>query len=232
MALDAREAHHVRDVLRLAERTPVEVFDDQGNVGIGVLRTVNFAVVTVLVESVSREIAAFRFAIASAVPKAARGDWMVEKLTELGADVFIPLAAARSVVLPEGKNKLERWQRLALEAAKQSHRRGVMRIEPLTALPAAIEHALASGEAWHLSTSGATTPLRDLRPTAQMLTLFIGPEGGWSDEEVELFERYGIPAISLTSTILRIETAAIGVAAVVGTLFATDSSLFNSPSVP
>ena len=46
-------------------------------------------------------------------PKANRADWMVEKLSELGVDQFIPLAAARSVVLPEGKNKLERWQRLS-----------------------------------------------------------------------------------------------------------------------
>ena len=223
LTLGDREAHHLRNVLRLKERTAVEVFDDAGNVGIGVLGQVGEARVTVIVESIqAAEVEALRLVIASAVPKAARGDWLVEKLSELGVDTFIPLATERSVVLPEGKNKLERWQRLASEAAEQSHRRGVMRIEALTPLAKAIEAAKAAGAAWHGSTDPEAIPLRELAggSLSGTVTLFIGPEGGWSAEERALFDRSQVPGMSLTRTILRIETAAIAAAAILMGLLA------------
>lgn len=221
IVLDEREAHHVRDVLRLREQTAVEAFDDAGNVGVGRLGLVVAGRVTIRVESIlAREIAGLKLVIAAAVPKAARADWMVEKLSELGVDVFIPLATERSVSLPEGKNKLARWQRLAEEAAKQSHRRGVMRIDALTPLSDAIKAAVPSGEAWCFSTDAGAVPLVEKmgRIGTGGLTLFIGPEGGWSVEEAAFFERSGISSVSLTPTILRIETAAIAAAAVVMTL--------------
>ena len=74
----------------------------------------------------------FTWTVASAVPKGPRADWMVEKLSELGATAFVPLQTARSVAMPSGSGKLDRWSRLAAEAAKQCGRPGVMRIEPLT----------------------------------------------------------------------------------------------------
>src|SRR5687767_15989799 len=77
--------------------------------------------------------------IAAAVPKGDRADWMVEKLSELGVEEFIPLASARSVVLPEGRNKRERWVRIATEAAKQSRRGGVMRVGELTPVAEALK---------------------------------------------------------------------------------------------
>jgi 16S rRNA (uracil1498-N3)-methyltransferase len=224
-ALDEREAHHVRDVLRLKPPTLVEVFDDVGNVGIGTLGKVDGATVTVIVDAVEtapRRSLSLR--IASAVPKAGRADWMVEKLSELGVDAFIPLAAERSVVLPEGRNKLERWQRLAAEAAKQSRRRGVMQVQPLAPTDDALTSAMALGQTWQLSTAPGATPVREM-PSAEssVLTLFVGPEGGWSPAELRLFEERHVPAVSLNdATILRVETAAIAAAAVVGACF-----LFN-----
>jgi 16S rRNA (uracil1498-N3)-methyltransferase len=230
-ALDEREAHHVRNVLRLKPPALVEVFDDAGNVGIGTLAKVDGANVTVVVEAV--EVAPQRsvsLRIASAIPKAGRADWMVEKLSELGVDAFIPLAAERSVVLPEGKNKLDRWQRLAAEAAKQSRRRGVMQVQPLARTDDALRSAQAAGEAWQLSTAAVAVSIREIEPIGKssMLTLFIGPEGGWSPAEIHLFEEHRVPAVSLSdATILRVETAAIAAAAVVGAWF-----LFNPRPPP
>ena len=229
--LDDREAHHVRDVLRLKEQTAVEAFDDVGNIGLGILKTVAAGRVSIAVESIQpREVEEFNLVIAAAVPKAARADWMVEKLSELGVNTLIPLATDRSVSLPEGKNKLQRWVRLAEEAAKQSHRRGVMHIESLTSLPETIKTARLAGDAWCLSTGPGTVPIaeRIAQMTPGTLTLFIGPEGGWTVDEVTLFEQSGIPGVSLTRTILRIETAAIAAAAIVASLqksgnFATSS---------
>jgi 16S rRNA (uracil1498-N3)-methyltransferase len=223
IVLGEREAHHVRDVLRLGAGDAVEVFDDAGAVAPGTIVSCDAGGVVVRVDDVTGDDpgAAVALTIASAVPKGDRADWMVEKLSELGVARFIPLAAARSVVLPEGRNKRERWTRIATEAAKQSRRRGVMRIDELTRLIDALRGApSAPAGIWHLSTTAPATPILDLVGRSQLreLTAFIGPEGGWTADEIELFEAADAVAVRMTSTILRIETAAIAVAAVVGSI--------------
>ena len=223
LALDPAQAHHARDVLRLTEGAAVEVFDDAGRVARGVLSVSAADGVAVRVERVDEAAApgaSVRLTVAAAVPKGDRADWMVEKLSELGVADFIPLAAARSVVLPEGKNKRERWVRIATEAAKQSRRAGVMRVGELTKLTAALA---ACERAWFLATEAAVTPagireaIDSLAPGAGVCA-FIGPEGGWADDELRQFAAAGARAVRLTETILRVETAAVAVAAVVGSL--------------
>ena len=222
--LDPIQAHHARDVLRLADGADVEVFDDAGHVARGVL-LVDSAGVVVRVERVDQTpdgASAVRLTVAAAVPKGDRADWMVEKLSELGVVEFIPLAAARSVVLPEGRNKRERWGRIATEAAKQSRRAGVMRIGELTPLAEALKTDRAS---WYLATEAGVATfgigelVNALAPAAQVRA-FIGPEGGWTGEELQQFAAGGGMAVRLTETVLRVETAAVAVAAVVGSLAA------------
>jgi 16S rRNA (uracil1498-N3)-methyltransferase len=221
IALGEREAHHVRDVLRMAAGDAVEVFDDAGAVGSGTLTAVTPSAVVVSVDAVREATPLpFHFRIASAVPKANRADWLVEKISELGAEAFIPLATARSVALPEGAGKLQRWQRLAAESAKQSRRAGVMRIEPLTPLDKEVDHAIGAGDAWSLSTGPDAMPVQAMPHGQSVLTAFIGPEGGWTAEELALFKRSDVPEVSLTPTILRVETAAVAVAAVLATMIA------------
>jgi 16S rRNA (uracil1498-N3)-methyltransferase len=154
------------------------------------------------------------------MPKGNRADWMIEKLSELGVSTFIPIVSERSVVLAEGKNKHQRWQRIATEAAKQSHRSGVMRIESVQPLIAVMQSAASHGQCWQLSTDAAATPIIDLQPPiGGCLTVFIGPEGDWSKEETAHFQKAEIPAVSLGKTILRIETAAVAAAAILAVHF-------------
>src|SRR5438552_8556851 len=135
------QAHHARDVLRLRAGDEVELFTASGETAAGAIAEATAQRVVVNVEQVRAPADRFALTIASAVPKGARADWMIEKLSELGVAHFVPLITARSVVHPEGKNKLERWRRLAEESAKQSHRTGVMRIAPLTPLPNVLTQA-------------------------------------------------------------------------------------------
>lgn len=214
--LDPAQARHAREALRLKEGDEVELFDDAGAVTKGTLLFVGSKDAAARVERIdaSQSIPGLRLTVASAVPKGERADWMVEKLSELGVASFIPLSTQRSVVKPEGKNKLERWMRIATESAKQSRRPGVMRIEELRSLEEVVrEHR----GALYLSTAPQAKPIQDFlsveRPTDE-LTLLIGPEGGWTDEEIQLFGGSEIPSVKLTSTILRIETAAIAAAAI------------------
>jgi 16S rRNA (uracil1498-N3)-methyltransferase len=154
---------------------------------------------------------------------------MVEKLSELGVAEWIPLAAERSVVLPEGTGKRDRWVRIATEAAKQSQRVGVMKIGPLTK-PAAVIDSCSSGpahriEGWCLSTEVAdaafASNLALQASPAVPLVIFVGPEGGWTPAELERFGAAGnLRIVRLTRTVLRVETAAVAAAAIAAGAFA------------
>ncbi len=214
VVLPAAGAHHARDVLRLAEGAEVEVFDGGGRVGAGRLVEVSAGRVVVEVDVVSERAVAVKLTIASAVPKGQRADWMVEKLAELGVMRFVPLATARSVVHPEGRGKLDRWRRLATEAARQSGSR-VMQIDELTPLAQAIAQWQAQGvPGWFCATEVDAQPLASMArvPAAWC---FIGPEGGWTDAEIQQVKAAGLVPVRLTQSVLRIETAAIVAAGLV-----------------
>jgi 16S rRNA (uracil1498-N3)-methyltransferase len=217
VALDSAESRHARDVLRLAPSAAVDLFDDAGQTARGEIIATEPDVL-IRVDYVDDATAAsMRLVVASAVPKGSRADWMVEKLAELGVDCFIPLAAARSVVLPEGRGKIGRWERIGLEAAKQSHRQGVMKIEPLCDVGMLLKRPELRG-AWCLATEPGSiavqSALGELGDRSSV-TVLIGPEGGWTAQEQQLFSTAGIISVRLTPSILRIETAALAIAAIV-----------------
>jgi len=220
-ALPPDQAHHLRDVLRLTQGTEIEIFDASGTTAIATLIHCTPHQVTVRTGSIHPSASAtLQWTIASAIPKASRADWMIEKLSELGTAQFIPLITARSVVHPKGETKIDRWQRLATESAKQSRRIGVMQIHPPTQLKDALQE-----NAWYLSPTPDAIPIPDAfqskienQKSKIPLTLFVGPEGGWSPDEEQLFKSKNLTPVALTATILRIETAAIAAASVLGCL--------------
>jgi 16S rRNA (uracil1498-N3)-methyltransferase len=217
--LEEGEAHHARDVLRLEMGAEVEVFDEAGRVGAARIASVGKKVV-VSVERVEESPNGFEWWVAAAVPKGSRGDWMVEKLSELGASRFIPLITQRSVVSAEGKNKLARWERIAGEAAKQSRRRGVMKIAQVTPVSKAISELKGTG--WYLSLHDRAKAIRDVIDVKdKCLTLLVGPEGGWTEEEIAMFDGAGLTGVRMGATILRVETAAVAAAAIVAAMVAS-----------
>jgi 16S rRNA (uracil1498-N3)-methyltransferase len=155
--------------------------------------------------------------IASGLPKGDKLEWIIQKGTELGAHKFLPFAAARSVVKWDEKKaakKVERWQKIAKEAAEQSHRALVPEIINPVNLKAllqksnqydyklvAFEDESRSGE-----TSVFSSTLQKIKK-GQSLLLIFGPEGGLSQEEIKLFKENGFLLCGLGPRILRTETA-------------------------
>jgi 16S rRNA (uracil1498-N3)-methyltransferase len=231
--LDPGQSRHARDVLRMTEGEAVEVFDDSGAVAIGTLVFPEPKQVIVRVVGIETASTAHRIdiVVASAVPKGERADWIVEKLSELGVTAFIPLVAQRSVVKPDGKNKRERWIRIATESAKQSRRVGVMRIDELRTVPELLKSTPDGTNAFYLSTRAGAPRIveafADTDRTAGIL-LLIGPEGGWTDDEIRLFDEAGWRGVGLTTSILRVETAAIAAATAAILLAHPKSSLRNA----
>jgi 16S rRNA (uracil1498-N3)-methyltransferase len=210
VTLDARQSKHLRDVLRLIIGDEVELFDSSGNAGIGRIEAVGSHGVTVVIQRLLPPVTGGSTVIvATAIPKGERADWMVEKLSEVGVDELIPLECDRSVVVPAGTAKMDRWQRIATESAKQSRRRAVMRIGSI-AKSADVD---LSGSVALLLTSQDDAPsiVDQLlnRSLVGSVLLLIGPEGGWSDRELVDFQSRGASPARLTNTILRTETAAV-----------------------
>lgn len=144
-----------------------------------------------------------------------RLEWAIEKLTELGVARIVPANARRTEpnLARAAEKRVERWRRIAREAAQQSRRARPPEIAPPVALSRIIHEA--QGHRIVLSEYEESVTLKSaLAGIAPPLTLALGPEGGWTIEETEDFTRAGWKAASMGSTILRAETAAIAAVAV------------------
>ena len=153
-----------------------------------------------------------------AIYKFDRMEWALEKLTELGAARVVPVIARRTDprLAKAAAKRVERWRRIAQEAAEQSRRLG----PPEVLAPAKLKDAVATAALTRvvLAESEQAVRLADVvrvHPPGEALALAVGPEGGWTEDELRLFSESGWTAASLGSRILRAETAAIAAMAIV-----------------
>jgi 16S rRNA (uracil1498-N3)-methyltransferase len=144
-----------------------------------------------------------------------RFEWALEKLTELGVGRVVPMIAQRSEehLAKAAAKRVERWRKIAREASQQARRVALPEIADPVALKKAIE--TEQGSRIVLSEVEEATSLKSaLKDCVPPLALAFGPEGGWSEQELELFNASGWKPASLGHTILRAETAAIAAVAV------------------
>jgi 16S rRNA (uracil1498-N3)-methyltransferase len=165
-----------------------------------------------------------RLVLYQSLVKGERFDWVLEKGTELGVAAFVPLLSRRNVVRPTlgRSNRPERWQRVVREAAEQCRRSVLPDVLPGQGL----EEALSAQADLRLlpwegeGSLSVASALRAARPALEAVerptvAVFIGPEGGFAVEEVDLARRAGGQIVSLGPRILRSETAGVVAAAVV-----------------
>jgi 16S rRNA (uracil1498-N3)-methyltransferase len=162
--------------------------------------------------------APLQLALALAIFKFDRMEWAIEKCTELGVSRIVPVIARRTDphLAQAASKRRERWQRIAREASEQSRRvtppevAAVISLKEAVGLPAGMRILLAESEEEKV----LTEVLPGLSPQEEILVA-VGPEGGWTSEEWELFRQSGWSSVSLGETILRAETAAIAATAIV-----------------
>jgi len=212
------EADHALRVLRLRVGDDVVLFDGRGREVEGRIREASshsFEVETVgPVRRVSMPTVG-SLTLAVATPKASRADWLVEKCAELGVEALWFLRTSRASVVP-GDGKLQRWRRKAVEAAKQAGAARVMTVEAPRSLVVVAGLLDGSASVLYADPSAATTPLLEVLPTAcdRDTVLFVGPEGGFTAEEIACIEHAGGRGVLLGTLTLRVETAAIAAAAI------------------
>ncbi len=213
------EAHHAVRVKHLKCGDGVEILNGRGLRALGevVAITRKPSGLSVLIRSVEQEeFAGGGLIVASAVPKgAAHVDGMVDQLSQLGVWRWVPMICRYSVVNPRA-GKIEKWQRIAIESAKQCGRSFLMEIDPPREFADVLAEMVLKCERVFIADQGGESLRAEMKSVSGLVGLLIGPEGGFSDEELAVAgEAAQVRKISLGRNILRIETAAVAGAALV-----------------
>jgi 16S rRNA (uracil1498-N3)-methyltransferase len=213
VVLAGGEARHLTSVMRAQAGDEVTLFDGSGvEFAARVVATGKQSVELAVLErrAISRELP-LALTLAVALPKGDRQKWLIEKATELGVTRVVPLITARGVAQPV-ESALERLRRGVVEASKQCGRNRLMEIAPPQSASEYGESA--SSNALRLWADPRGEPLAAVGPRAEQLVhCAIGPEGGFTHEESAAAVRNGWRLVSLGPRILRIETAALMLAA-------------------
>ena len=227
ISLSPSESHHLANVVRLKAGDEAFVFDGCGleyrcSIVESDGKRSRLEVSAALTNRVESPL---RLTLAQSLVKGDKFDFVVQKATELGVTSIVPIICDRSDVKIKGdqsSKRRERWERVSLEALKQCGRRTLIEIMDPIGLTQFLDTNFWRADRLAQTVTGHNTPIAFVvaggRPALEELdaavsktqvTAFIGPEGGWSDNEMALFEERQCRLVSLGPRILRTETAAI-----------------------
>ena len=218
-------AHQILHVLRLRGGDFVEVLDGDGQISrVALSIDVETSHVTgVIVEtSFSTTESKVRVSLCFGLSNREKVEWILQKGTEIGVSAFFPFVSSRTLVQSTmlSQKKFDRWERIIREAAEQSHRGRL----PVLNQPLDLETCFSTVTNAHdlnlIAWEEATDEERNVKNlidtfTGNSIALFVGPKGGFSENEIKMGETMGCQVVSLGERILRMETAAIVFPAIV-----------------
>lgn len=217
--LDVDEARYLREVLRLKVGDQVYVFNGRGQefqCTVEEARRDSSLLKVVSEIEPARPESPLQLTLAVALLKGEKFDLVVQKATELGVTAITPvttkLADIRLRDQSDARKRMTRWQRIALEAAKQSGRTIVPEVGEPVAFGQCVINTPASSVRLMFSERDGESLLSTINRPAEAVTALVGSEGGWSDEEINAARDAGWDVITLGGRTLRAETAAIAVA--------------------
>lgn len=217
IALPPQAAHHALRVLRMGPGDELVLFDGSGGEWPGRLVEVGRALQVALGEwrELERE-SELALTLVQALAAADKMDWVVQKAVELGAAAIQPLQAKRSVVRLSGERAEKRslhWHQVAISACEQCGRNRVPKIATLLDLPHYLAQPAAENETRLLLSPHEGQRLSALARPQGGVTLLVGPEGGFDQEEERAARSAGFQAVALGPRVLRTETAGLAVIA-------------------
>jgi len=218
LALDEAETHHAIDVLRMNPGDKAVVFNGRGVEATVEIASISRKTVTLrkLIQGKSAPIAC-QITLAQAVPKGKAMDLIVQKAVELGVSAICPLLSERTVIQvddDDAPRKQQKWQAVAIEAAKQCGQNWLPRVDP----PLTLKEFFASSARFDLMLIASLQPdamhLKALLAESagkkpKSILVLIGPEGDFTPAEIALAKSHGCRPITLGPIVLRTETAAI-----------------------
>ncbi|MFV1996652.1 MAG: 16S rRNA (uracil(1498)-N(3))-methyltransferase [Acidiferrobacterales bacterium] len=217
VVLSDSEARHATGSRRLEVGSRVCLFNGNGLVAVARIRTLGNRgknPVLLLEEVAQQSPQRVAWHLASALPKGDRQGVMLDMLTQLGISSFTPLHCEHSVVKASEKS-LSRFRRIVIESCKQSRRTFLPEIRPAASPLEVVRDS--QGAVWFAHPDGSTpAQLAQAIDNPKSLTIMIGPEGGFSEAEVQLMQDQGAGKVSLGEAILRTETAAVALLSYAG----------------
>lgn len=217
-------SHHIQ-VLRLAQGSNITIFNGDGGEYVATLTSIAKREVIADIKTFTPREAelAHALTLAQALPEASKMDWIIEKAVELGATSMQPLAAQRCVVKLAGERaakKAQHWQGIAIAAAEQSGRNRLLQIAELAGYPQWITQQDLHRRI--LLTPRAEQSLSGWarHHPPQAVTLIVGPEGGFTEQEEDMAIKHGALALSMGPRILRTETAGLAALAAINAIWA------------
>lgn len=210
------ESHHIIDVMRLKQGDPITVFNGTGKEYEGKIYSIKDkrVIVDVSKTKIVDKKRSIKFSLAQSIPKKEKMDLIIQKATELGVDEIYPIESSRTIVKTKGKrqHKIERWQKIAIEASKQCGRIELPRVREVTNLHNILEditrYDLAIMPCLSEKSISFKSALRNINRPDKILVI-IGPEGGFTFDEIKRASNKGAVLVSLGNLVLKSDTAAI-----------------------
>lgn len=222
--LGADNLKYLKQVMRLKQGDKIKVFDGFGLEFEAVIK--EFSAKSVLIElgeKIPAKTKDFCITLAQAIPKAGKMDIIVKNAAELGTDVIIPFNAARSIGRIAGEKsslKIARWQKIAAEAARSSHSSHITKISKVLSFVDMLSND--SGDALKLIfwEEESQKTIKDVLTDQALVDIknyfvIIGPEGGFSKDEINMAKESGFISVSLGKQILKVETAASAILSII-----------------
>jgi 16S rRNA (uracil1498-N3)-methyltransferase len=216
LKVEGEEVKHIRKVLRLKEGDEITVFDGLGKEFKGTIVEQGLSTVVIRIGNVyaSKGNSPLEITLAQSLLKGEKMDYLIQKATELGVNEIIPFLSSRSVPLLEKSKRQKRhhrWERIAIEASKQCGRGVVPRIASLQDYSDMLQAASSNALRLILWEREGIKLKEILERSKERKKIFfvIGPEGGFSQEEVEEGKRADFTPVTLGTRILRAETASL-----------------------
>lgn len=225
------EIHHIKNVLRLKCGAHVCVFNGKGEEVVGIIKLINSQNIEIEIESHQKFLSNEpKIILACALPKKSKFETIIEKATELGADIIIPVKTKRTEIKLSDdfiQKKSKRFQTIAINAAKQSWRKTIPIIHNITPFTKTLKFLNKESQilipslcASRINLINAFSQLDKCKP----ISFLIGPEGDFTQEEYQAVQKLHGTAVTLGETILKVETAALYA-------LSCANSYFHSPEI-
>ncbi|PIQ88731.1 MAG: hypothetical protein COV72_06625 [Candidatus Omnitrophica bacterium CG11_big_fil_rev_8_21_14_0_20_42_13] len=214
---EAREIHHIKNVLRMELKDKLVFSANDGFEYNGHISRIEPECIAVKIDSENilggDNALGCSIVLACAIPKKAKIDYIIEKVTELGVDEFIPLKTKRTIVNLKGReeSRLRRWRNIAVASSKQSGRIKIPKIHGVLTFGEAVDYAEDFDLKIIPNLARKKIHIYDLLSQKRYgrIAIFIGPEGDFTQDEIALAFEHGFIGVSLGENTLKVDTAAI-----------------------
>jgi len=219
--IDGLEAHHAINVLRVKNGDNIELFDGDGRYAQGNIVGISKSKIEVIADKIETSTRPkVNITLALAIPKYSRQETLILMCTELGISKFLPVVFSRSSV--RENFRIEKWVRWSIQACKQSRRNYL----PVITEPMGFDNFINSIHEYDCVIYGehqASNKNRIELTNKENILIIVGPEGGFTSDEIETMQSQGASAMRIGQHILRIETSAVALSTAVIWSIGSDS---------